>query len=102
MCHQVEKTVILFHDESTFQANDDQKTFWGTKDMVFLRPKRKGAGLMVSDFIDEHNGYLRLTDKQFEQGKKGSPWFETPSNNHFGVRGKQRTVLDIGQIYDTK
>lgn len=23
------KTVFIFHDESTFQANDDQSTFWG-------------------------------------------------------------------------
>ena len=28
---QIAKTVIIFHDESTFQANDDQTTFWGAK-----------------------------------------------------------------------
>ena len=55
---QVAKTVVIFHDESTFQENDDQTTFWGAKDIIFLRPKSKGAGIMVSDFIDEHNGYL--------------------------------------------
>ena len=27
----IDKTVIFFHDESTFQSNDDQGTFWGTK-----------------------------------------------------------------------
>ena len=27
----VEKTVLLFHDESTFQANDDQPKLWGEK-----------------------------------------------------------------------
>ena len=58
---QIVKTVVIFHDESTFQANDDQTTFWGAKDMTILRPKSKGAGTMVSDFIEEHNGYLRLT-----------------------------------------
>ena len=54
---QIAKTVVIFHDESTFQANDDQTTFWGAKDMTILRPKSKGASIMVSDFIEEHNGY---------------------------------------------
>ena len=26
------KTVIFFHDESTFQCNEDQPVFWGTKE----------------------------------------------------------------------
>ena len=28
-----------------------------------------GRGLMVSDFADEFNGLLRLTEKEFERGK---------------------------------
>jgi len=28
---------------------------------------------MVSDFKDEHNGYLALTDAEFEQGKLTHP-----------------------------
>ena len=36
--------------------------------MHFLRPKGKGASIMVSDFIDEHNGYFRLTEEEFAQG----------------------------------
>ena len=47
---RVAKAVVFFHDESTFQANDDQVKYWGSKDMVFLRPKSKDSGLMVSDF----------------------------------------------------
>ena len=57
-CPSDDQIVVIFHDESTFQANDDQTKFWGAKDMVVLRPKSRGAGIMVSDFIDEHNGYL--------------------------------------------
>ena len=52
----LEKTVIFFHDESTFQANDDQSTFWGTKGTMVMKPKNKGSGIMVSDFIDEKMG----------------------------------------------
>ncbi|MCG8620848.1 MAG: hypothetical protein MJE68_02450 [Proteobacteria bacterium] len=44
-----EKTVVIFHDESTFNAkfNDDQ---WGVKGEGMLRPKSKGSGIMVLDF----------------------------------------------------
>ena len=65
---QIDKTVVLFYDESTFQANNDQTRYWGTKDMTILRPKSKGTGIMVSDFIDEHNGYLKLTDDEYANG----------------------------------
>lgn len=47
-----EKTVIIFYDESTFNTNDDQTTQWGMKCEGMLRPKSKGSGIMVSDFID--------------------------------------------------
>ena len=48
-----EKTVVLFHDESTFDANEDQTTMWGVKGEHMMRPKSKGAGIMVSYFVDE-------------------------------------------------
>ena len=65
----LDKTVVIFHDESIFSANEDQRTQWGSADMHSIKPKGKGAGIMVSDFIDEHNGYLRLNDEEFEQAK---------------------------------
>ena len=48
-----EKTAILFHDEFTFQANEDQPTLWAEKDTTVMRPKSKGSGIMVSNFIDK-------------------------------------------------
>lgn len=42
------KTVVLFHDESTFQANEDQPTLWAEKGTTVMRPKFKGSGIMVS------------------------------------------------------
>ena len=36
-----EKTIILFHDESTFQANDDQPTTWAQPGSVVMCPKSK-------------------------------------------------------------
>ena len=67
------KTVVFCHDESTFQANDDQSLQWGEKGTKMMKPKSKGAGIMVSDFIDEYNGFLALTDEQFKEAKKSNP-----------------------------
>ena len=61
-----DKCVMIFHDESTFNANDNQTVQWGVKGEGMLRPKSKGSGIMVSDFIDERNGYLCLTTEEFE------------------------------------
>ena len=68
-----EKTAVIFHDESTFQANDDQSIMWGKKGEHMLRPKSKGAGIMVSDFIDNKNGYLALTDEEFRVASLTNP-----------------------------
>ena len=69
----IAKTIVLFHDESTFQANDYECTQWGTKNDHMLVPKSRGAGIMVSDFISEESGYLSLTDEEFAAGRKKYP-----------------------------
>ena len=65
--------VLIFHDESIFHSNDDQRWMWGEKGKIILKPKGQGRGIMVSDFIDEHNGYLAFTDAEYEQGKQTYP-----------------------------
>ena len=52
------KTVVFFHDESTFTATEDQPTQWGMKGEKRMKKKSKGAGIMVSDFIDEVEGHM--------------------------------------------
>ena len=52
--------------------------------MTILRPKSKGAGIMVSDFIDEHNGYLRLSDDEYEHFKESHP----------GIKRQARAYLE--------
>lgn len=69
----IEKTIVIFHDESTFQANDDQPTLWATKGTTVMRPKTKGSGIMVSDFVDESNGYLALTQQEYDAAKQDDP-----------------------------
>ena len=64
------KTIVLFHDESTFQANDYERTQWGTKDDHMLVPKSRGVCIMISGFVSEEDGYLCLTDEEFAAGGK--------------------------------
>ena len=83
----VDKTVVFFHDETTFQCNDDQPTFWGTQGTHIMKPKSKGAGIMVSDFIDEFNGYLSLTEEEYERAKESDP----------NIRMHAREFLEYGE-----
>lgn len=46
---RIPKTTVIFHDESTFQANDDENWMWGEKGQHVLKPKSRGAGIMMSD-----------------------------------------------------
>ena len=46
-----------------FQVNDDESWHWGVKGQHVIRPKSRGGETMVSDFIDEYNWYLRLTEE---------------------------------------
>ena len=69
----LDKTVVIFHDESTFQANDDQPTLWAEKGTNVIRPKSRGSGIMISDFIEETNGYLALTQEEYDIVKVNNP-----------------------------
>ena len=46
---------------------------WGEDERPALLPKTKGSGVMVSDFVDEYDGYLRLPDEQFACAKEDNP-----------------------------
>ena len=81
------KTVVLFHDESTFMSNEDQPTQWGMKGEKMMKPKSKGAGIMVSDFIDEHNGFLALSDDEYQAAIE---------SNH-QIRPYAREFLEYGE-----
>jgi len=43
--------VMITHDESIFSANDGKHQAWIKDGDTFLRPKGKGKGIMVSDFL---------------------------------------------------
>lgn len=56
----IAKNSFIFHDESTFNAKDDEGLQWGTADSQIMRPKIR---IMVSDFVTE-NGYLCPTEAE--------------------------------------
>ena len=41
----VDKTVFIFHDESAFQANENQMSYWGESSDVTIQPKSKGSAM---------------------------------------------------------
>ena len=78
--------VLIYHDESTFHSNDDQGWVWAEKWSQQIKPKGQGRGLMVSDFIDEHNGYLKLTDTEYEEAR----------SHHSNLWKEARYILKYG------
>ena len=59
---------------------------WGEKGKQTIKPKGLGRGIMVSDFVDEHNGLLGLSNEEFERGKLQYP----------DLKKKARTLLKYG------
>ncbi len=44
--------------------------------------KSKGSGIMISDFLYEKNGYLALTDEEYEEAKKNAPTVRKYAHQH--------------------
>jgi hypothetical protein len=53
--------VLVTHDESTFNANDGKRELWMEDGKQPLRPKARGKGLMISDFLTP-GGRLAVPD----------------------------------------
>ena len=67
------RLVIIYHDESSFHANEGQSWQWAEENMLALCPKSQGRGLMVSDFIDEHSGFLSLSSEEQQLARLSQP-----------------------------
>jgi len=59
--------ILVTHDESTFNANDDLKYGWGPKREQPLRKKGRGAGLMISKFLLDTVGRLVVPEEQYSR-----------------------------------
>lgn len=65
--------VLIYHDECIFYANKGQSILWAEEGKVPIRPKTQGRGIMVSDFVTEHNGLLKLSDDEFKKAQETNP-----------------------------
>ena len=48
---------------------------WAAEGQPIIQPKSRGSGIMVSDFIDEYSGYLRLSDEEHSLAKASDSEF---------------------------
>ena len=46
-----QQIILVTYDESTFSRNDGRRHAWTGPSRQFLRPKGRGQGIMVSDFL---------------------------------------------------
>ena len=53
-----------------------------------MKPKGKGAGITVTDIIDEHHGLLAFSDEEREQVKLANPSTRKYARKCFGIRRK--------------
>ena len=78
--------VLIFLDECIFSTNEGQLWAWATGEDAVIQPKTKGAGIMISDYVDQHTGFLRLTSAEAELARSEDPSFPTTA----------RATLDYG------
>jgi hypothetical protein len=58
------RIVVVTHDESCFDSHDGKKTVWMDEDNMPIRPKSGGRSIMVSEFLCECHGPMKLSDAQ--------------------------------------
>ncbi|RKF63203.1 hypothetical protein OnM2_027075 [Erysiphe neolycopersici] len=58
------KLVLVTHDETCFSSYDGKRTIWVDQELRPLRPKGKGRSIMVSAFLCECHGPMKLSDEQ--------------------------------------
>lgn len=107
------KVVFIYHDETIFHANDAPSRGWhddqGSRE---LRPKGKGRGIMYSDFVEEYNGFLRLTDEEYEKAREIDQRFPRAAHQKFeygkahqgywNARTMMRNLKDAVRIAELK
>ena len=93
MCLEVDskkkELVLIFHDESIFNTNEGQTWMWGESERPAILPKTKGSRIMVSDFVEEHGGYLKLSPAELVQAKRKYPNIQ-PAAQHLLEYGAER------------
>ncbi|RIA81933.1 hypothetical protein C1645_700483, partial [Glomus cerebriforme] len=55
--------ILITYDECLFYSNDDRPIIWAPLDKSSLRKKGQGKFIMISDFLLETIGKLKLTEQ---------------------------------------
>ena len=63
---------------------------WGTEDKPAILPKTKGSGIMVSDFVEEYGGFLRLSDVELALVRKCDSDFPSEAREIFEYYGTEK------------
>jgi hypothetical protein len=58
----MKRRILVTHDESTFNANDSTSYSWKKAGTEWLKPKSKGKGIMISEFLCAAHGRLHYLD----------------------------------------
>ena len=56
--------ILITHDECIFYTNDRKKKIWIPDDEMLLRKKGNGKSIMVSEFLSEACGQLKLSEEE--------------------------------------
>lgn len=73
------RLVLIYNNQSIFNTNEGQTDIWVTEDTLVIQLKTKGAGVMVSDFIDQDRvaiywGYSNSTKSRHSKVSTGIVW----------------------------
>ena len=82
------KNIVWFHDESAYNTTENTSVLWGEKGKLPIKPKGRGSSIIVSEFIEEKDGYLALSDEQYE--------YEV-ANRDENVDKSACAILEIGE-----
>jgi len=55
-----------------------------------MKPKGKGAGIMISAFIYKHHGFLALNDEEYECVKLADPSARKYAQEFFRIWGENK------------
>src|SRR5260221_4472556 len=97
----IRHTVVWYHDESVFYANDRRTNRWvGRDETAVPQPRGEGASLMVADFVSADYGWLRSPNGQEDAwvllkiGKSQEGYFTNDD-----VLKQTHRAMDILQAY---
>ena len=100
------KRIRVYHDESLYYANSLQNIFWSDETMQPIRQKSLGGSIMVSDFVEEHDGFLRVSQETADrvgiQCKEARQYLEIGVGSYWRSEAFLKQVEKAITIFEAK